>query len=134
MNIFNRKITIEVKLGKKKAKVKILALTEFSEARIVRNFNEIIEKNKIKYKSVISDELTCSDYAPIFKLIQDEMLERKLEIIIYSFEKVKNEQNLFNTLKHIFLIIIIITIILMALNYFKPDLFEGVVRLIKEAI
>lgn len=134
MDIFNRKITIEVTFEKKKAKVKILVLTGLSETRIIKNFNEVIVKNKIKYESVLSDNLTSADCAHIFKLIQDEMLERKLEIIIYSLEKVENEQNLFNVVKHIFLIIIIITFVLISLNHFKPDLLWGVGRTISELI
>ena len=116
MDIFNRKITIEVTFGKRKANVKMLVLTGLSETRIIKNFNEVIVKNKIKYESVLSDNLTSADYAHTIKLIQDEMFERRLEIIIYSFEKVKNEQNLFNVVKHIFLIIIIIAFVLTSIN------------------
>lgn len=134
MNIFNRKITIEVTLGKGKAKVKMLVLSELSETRIIKNFNEIIVKNKIKYESVISDNLTSTDYAHIFKLIQDEMFERRLEIIIYSFEKVKKEQNLFNIVKRIFLILIITAFVLISVDQFKPDSLWGAAKTISELI
>lgn len=133
MDIFNRKITIEVIFGKKKANVKMLVLSKLSETRIIKNFNEVITKNKIKYESVVSDNLTSADYAHIFKLIQDEMYERRLEIIIYSFEKVENKQNLFNVGKRIFLIIIITAFVLISVDQFKPELW-GVARTISELI
>ena len=89
MQIFDRKINIEVTIGSEKAMVKMLAFTPYAEVRIQRNFNEIVEKYRIPYESLVSNRFDSPEYAMATSFIENQMLERGLEIHIYSFEKIE---------------------------------------------
>ena len=91
MEIFDRKINIEVIIAGKKAILKMLAVTPYAEVRIVRNFNEIVEKYRIPYESLVSDRFDSPEYAMATNFIENQMLERDLEIHIYSFEKIETK-------------------------------------------
>ena len=105
MQIFDRKINIEVIVAGKKAMVKILAVTPYAEVRIVRNFNEIVEKYRIPYESLVSDRFDSPEYAMATNFIENQMLERDLEIHIYSFEKIETGTKLRTTKNISFLIL-----------------------------
>ena len=91
MQIFDRKINIEVTIGSEKAMVKMLAVTPYAEVRIQRNFNEIVKKYRIPYKSLVSNRFDSPEYAMATTFIENQMLERGLEIHIYSFEKIETK-------------------------------------------
>ena len=91
MEIFDRKINIEVTIGSEKAMVKMLAVTPYAEVRIQRNFNEIVKKYRIPYKSLVSNRFDSPEYAMATTFIENQMLERGLEIHIYSFEKIETK-------------------------------------------
>ena len=109
MQIFDRKINIEVIIAGKKAMVKILAVTSYAEVRIVRNFNEIVEKYRIPYESLVSDRFDSPEYAMATNFIENQMLERDLEIHIYSFEKIETKSKL-RTAKNILFLILRIAV------------------------
>ena len=69
--------------------VKMLAVTPYAEVRIQRNFNEIVEKYRIPYESLVSNRFDSPEYAMATSFIENQMLERGLEIHIYSFEKIE---------------------------------------------
>lgn len=89
MEIFDRKVSIEMTIGGEKAMVKMLAVTPYAEVRIQRNFNEIVEKYRIPYESLVSSHFESPEYAMATTFIENQMLERGLEIHIYSFEKIE---------------------------------------------
>ena len=91
MEIFDRKVDIEVTIGSEKAMVKMLAVTPYAEVRIQRNFNEIVKKYRIPYKSLVSNRFDSPEYAMATTFIENQMLERGLEIHIYSFEKIETK-------------------------------------------
>ena len=91
MQIFDRKINIEVTIGSEKAMVKMLAVTPYAEVRIQRNFNEIVKKYRIPYKSLVSNRFDSPEYAMATTFIENQMVERGLEIHIYSFEKIETK-------------------------------------------
>ena len=91
MQIFERKINIEVSIAGKKTMVKMLAVTPYAEVRIQRNFNEIVKKYRIPYESLVSNRFDSPEYAMATTFIENQMLERNLEIHIYSFEKIETK-------------------------------------------
>lgn len=94
VQIFERKINIEAIIAGKKAMVKMLAVTPYAEVRIQRNLNEIVEKYRIRYESLVSNRFDSPEYAMATSFIENQMLERGLEIHIYSFEKIDTRSKL----------------------------------------
>lgn len=112
VQIFDRKINIEVIIAGKRAMVKILAVTPYAEVRIVRNFNEIVEKYRIPYESLVSNRFDSPEYAMATSFIENQMLERDLEIHIYSFEKIETKSKLRMTKNISFLILRVVATII----------------------
>lgn len=89
MRIFDRKENLEVIIAGKKVMIKMLAVTPYANVRLVRNFNEIVKKYRIPYESLVSGRYQSPEYAMATNFIENQMLERNLEIHIYSFEGIK---------------------------------------------
>lgn len=110
------KIELEVIFGNKKAVVKLLSFSWLSDEMIIQAINHIIEKNDIKFDSIIS-EVNCSllTYPTTVKLIEDEMLKNDIEIYIYYFRRVTEPDKIFRSRMRIIFYIILIALILIGL-------------------